>query len=180
MSESAEELNTLPDFERWETFWVGGQRVGALHRVWQDSVLLTRIAIEDESGDYLAESRIRFVPGPDWDLSWFHSSGMDEPVLLHNPANWTHTGSLPVVTAESLTALDGRELGKLPLGQGRGFAKPGKPADEGEGFVFAGCTPFPQKLIDLIAREAARKILPHLGVGGVFEVFHQKLRPVIN
>ncbi|MGO2002702.1 hypothetical protein [Arthrobacter rhombi] len=110
MSESAEELNTLPDFERWETFWVGGQRVGALHRVWQDSVLLTRIAIEDESGDYLAESRIRFVPGPDWDLSWFHSSGMDEPVLLHNPANWTHTGSLPVVTAESLTALDGREL----------------------------------------------------------------------
>ncbi|MGP5397146.1 hypothetical protein [Arthrobacter rhombi] len=110
MSESAEELNTLPDFERWETFWVGGQRVGALHRVWQDSVLLTRIAIEDESGDYLAESRIRFVPGPDWDLSWFHSSGMDEPVLLHNPANWTHTGSLPVVKAESLTAHDGREL----------------------------------------------------------------------
>lgn len=110
MAESAENLNTLPDFERWETFWVGGQRIGALHRVWQYSVLLTRIAIEDESGDYLAESRIRFVPGPDWDLSWFHSSGMDEPVLLHNPASWTHTGSLPIVSAEALTAHDGREL----------------------------------------------------------------------
>ncbi|MDN6202664.1 MAG: hypothetical protein L0I99_10805 [Micrococcaceae bacterium] len=110
MAEPVEDLNTLPDFERWETFWVGGQRVGALHRIWQYSVLLTRIAIEDESGDYLAESRIRFVPGPDWDLSWFHSSGMDQPVLLHNPANWTHTGSLPVVSAESLITPDGREL----------------------------------------------------------------------
>lgn len=110
MAESEKDLNTLPEFERWETFWAGGQRVGALYRVWQYSVLLTRIAIEDESGDYLAESRIRFVPGPDWDLSWFHSSGMEEPVLLHNPASWTHTGSLPVVSADTLTTHDGREL----------------------------------------------------------------------
>lgn len=110
MAAAEKDLYAVPEFERWETFWAGGQRVGALYRRWQYSVLLTRIAIDDESGDYLAESRIRFVPGPDWDLSWFLSSTMKEPVLLHNPANWTHTGSLPIVSADSLPAHEGREF----------------------------------------------------------------------
>lgn len=99
-----------PDFEQWDAFWQDGQRVGALRRVWKYSVLLTRVAIESDAGTYLAESRIRFVPGTDWDLSWFHTTGMDEPVLLHNPASWTHTGSLPLVDAAAIRARDGREL----------------------------------------------------------------------
>lgn len=90
-------LGGLAEFERWETFWVDGQRVGAIRRVWRYSVLLTRIAIERDGEPYLAESRIRFVPGPDWDLSWFHATGMDEPALLQNPATWTSTGSMPLV-----------------------------------------------------------------------------------
>ncbi|WP_372697823.1 hypothetical protein [Arthrobacter sp. JSM 101049] len=102
-------LDATPEFERWEVFGDGRQRIGAMRRVWKYSVLLTRVALEGENGPYLAESRIRFIPGIDWDLSWFHATGMAEPVLLHNPASWTHTGSLPVV-GETLRTRDEREL----------------------------------------------------------------------
>lgn len=109
MSTPRELLDAPPEFERWEVFRDGGQRVGAVRRVWKYSVLLTRVAIEGDDGAYLAESRIRFIPGIDWDLSWFHATGMAEPVLLHNPASWTHTGSLPVI-GTTLRTRDEREL----------------------------------------------------------------------
>lgn len=109
MSTPRELLDATPDFERWEVFGGSGQRIGALRRVWKYSVLLTRVALEGADGTYLAESRIRFVPGIDWDLSWFHATGMAEPVLLHNPASWTHTGSLPVV-GTTIRTRDEREL----------------------------------------------------------------------
>ncbi|HXD27128.1 MAG TPA: hypothetical protein VN621_00040 [Arthrobacter sp.] len=102
-------LDSTPEFERWEVFGDHHQRIGAMRRVWKYSVLLTRVALEGEDGPYLAESRIRFIPGIDWDLSWFHATGMAEPVLLHNPASWTHSGSLPVI-GEALRTHDEREL----------------------------------------------------------------------
>ncbi|WP_417233596.1 hypothetical protein [Arthrobacter sp.] len=110
MSTPRELLQEWPDFERWEVFRDGTQRVGAMRRVWKYSVLLTRVVIEGDEGPYQAESRIRFIPGIDWDLSWFHATGMEEPVLLHNPASWTHTGSLPVIGSGNIPTRDGREL----------------------------------------------------------------------
>lgn len=115
MSTSRELLDPTPEFERWEVFGDHHQRIGAMHRVWKHSVLMTRVALEGDDGPYLAESRIRFVPGADWDLSWFHATGMAEPALLHNPASWTHTGSLPVV-GDAPRVRDEREL---PAGAAR-------------------------------------------------------------
>ena len=77
-------------WERWEGFWVAGERRGAVLRAFDGEVLVTRIGFEDGSGaPFGSESLLRLSEGGD---TWHAFRYRQEPGGLRSGARRTEAG----------------------------------------------------------------------------------------